>query len=295
MPDATALKMTDTLNRQGPALSATSDMPVIDITKAQPVEPKTEEPPKVEAKTEEPKAEDEGKPDETPAWMKREITIERNKRRAAEQAAADAQARLDQALQALPKAQTPKDQEADDPKPEKSAFSEPEEYVEALVEWSARSAARKARQEAMQEERERAMREAAEQTRKGWTERRQKAIAETPDWVEVAESPDVRISAAMASVITEAPNGPQIAYYLGKHPDIASGIASMSPAQAIFAMGQLASDLKSSSKPNVSKAPEPPTPIRGSRADALRKGPHEESMEEYAARRSAELRGKART
>ncbi|MDE2439738.1 MAG: hypothetical protein KGP14_01845 [Betaproteobacteria bacterium] len=308
MPDPLALTMNQNIGKQGPALSATSDMPVAapaepaapaapadpkdDATPPAPADPAPSADPKPAA--DDPHGDDGKGDDKTPPWMKAEITKERNRRREAEQKANEAQARLDQALKALEQstgkpAKTASDQIDDnDPRPSREQFEDPAAYDDALIEWSSRRASATALADAESKRVQESVQQQQEVMRKGWEGRREKAIAEMPDYAEVAESPDVQISMPMAHAIITAPNGPQIAYHLGKNPEIAARIASLPPAQAVFEMGLLAASLKVPA-PEFSKAPEPPKPI-GSRADATPKGPEEESMEEYAARRKKELR-----
>lgn len=309
MPDATALTMADVLGKSGPALSATSDMPV-----ATPAPAPAADPPAAPAAPA-PAPDATGTPsapapagetkDDTPAWMKAEITKERNRRRDAENAradaerkAAEAQARLDEALARIPKpTETPAPPA--DPRPSRESFDDPQAYDDALIEWSTRQATAKTKEvEAAQakadaEEKAAAARKEAEtaqvvEMQTKWGEARTKAIERMPDYEAVAENPEVQISMAMASVITSRPDGPDIAYHLGKNPELSARLAAMPPPQAVFEMGLLAAQLQAAAKPQISGAPDPVKPV-GSRSSATPKGPEEESMEEYAARRQKEL------
>lgn len=291
MPDETALTMTmtDLLGKDGPSLSATSDMPV--ITKQ--TETAAPAPAKKGADSaEDETVKDEPASDETPAWMKREITIERNKRRNAEQQATQAAARLDEALKAL-QIRTPETKKSDppDPRPTREQHDDPDAYDEALIEWSSRRAASAAVESETQKRVQAEQAREQETIRTGWETRRAQAIIDMPDYAEIAESPDVQISVAMAHSIITAPDGPKLAYHLGKHPEDAARIAKLPPALAVFEMGLLSAHLQTKMAPEVSKAPAPVKPL-GSRSAALRKSPNEESMEEYAARRNRELRAK---
>lgn len=58
-------------------------------------------------------------------------------------------------------------------------------------------------------------------------ERRTKAIEARPDFVEVAENPDVQVSVPMAQVIMQSDIGPDIMYYLGQNPAEAARIAAL--------------------------------------------------------------------
>lgn len=300
MADQLALTMEQNIGKQGPALSATSDMPA-------PAEPTTEAKPADAAPPAEPTPDVKDKPadatgepekdDKTPPWMKAEITKERNRRREAEQRANDSATQLAQALKTLEQvtgrnAETAgRKMEDGDPRPNREQFDNPGAYDEALIEWSSRRASATALADAESKRVQENIQQQQQVIRKTWEERRGKALADMPDYTEVAEREDLQISMPMAHAIVTAPNGPQIAYHLGKHPEEAARIASLPPAQAVFEMGLLAASLQTK-KPEVSSAPEPIKPL-GSRADATSKGPNEESMEEYAARRSKEIRVRA--
>lgn len=88
------------------------------------------------------------------------------------------------------------------------------------------------------------------------------------DYQSTAYSEAITISPAMAQVIRESEDGPAVAYYLGKNPDIAQVIAQLSPLAAARELGRLEARLadKRESVPQrtISKAPPPPAKIEGS-------------------------------
>jgi len=328
----------DVLNLRSPALSATSDMPVLSPAPAPAATAPAAAPSTsgdaaaaaaaaeaAAAEGDEADAAGKGK-DNTPAWQKAEITKERNRRRAAEtraeeaeRARADADRRLEEALKAIPKpaAETPPapPPPAEPPRPKRPLrenFEDPDAFdaalnahEDALIEWTSNSAATKAAAaaaDAAKKASEEATAKVADDARKAaeqasvekmqadWSANRAKAIEQMPDYAEVAERADLQISLAMASVITTREDGPQLAYHLGKNPEIAARLAALTPPQAVFEMGLLAAELKAPKPPELTKAPDPVRTV-GARAAATRKGPEEESMDEYAARRKTELRG----
>ena len=134
-------------------------------------------------------------------------------------------------------------------RPTRDSYSDPESYEAALVTWASSEAASRAaaemerRQTEAEEARAEAIRVAeanrVEQTRleaerqqadalrTSWETKREVALSKYEDFVEVAESPNVPISDAMALVIMNSDDGAEIAYYLGKHPDEAAKIAGM--------------------------------------------------------------------
>lgn len=309
--------MADLLGKTGPSLSATSDMPAVETpatTDAAEPAAVTDTPETAhvdEGATAETKAEDaatgddtagtetdadkSGKDDTTPPWMKREITKARNRQREAERLAAEANQRLDAALKALERQtgqsadQATKKADADDPRPKRETFDDPQAYDEALIEWSSRRASTAAATEARKESI--AAQQKAEQTRiqSEWGEKVAKVADKYPDFEDVAYSAEVPVTFAMSNAILLADNGPDLAYHLGKNPEVAKRIAALNPVQQAMEMGKLSVSLLE--KPSVSRAPPPVRPI-GTRAAAAAKSPDEMSMEEYAARRLPELRAR---
>lgn len=316
MPEAPQT-MADLLGKTGPSLSATSDMPASDpapaipdpadtgaaaTTTEAPAAPEQDAKAADDVKTEtdtgaDKTGQDTGeKPgDDTPPWMKREITKARNRQREAEAKATAAEARLDAALKALERAggesastATRKADEAD-PKPDRAKFDNPDVYDDALIEWSSRRAATAAKVELQREQTEQQQQEGFRQLQQSWTEKVEKAREDMPDFDDVALSDDLQVSQPMAIAIQSEENGADILYHLGQNPDEAKRIAALPPARQFVEIGKLAASIVK--KAEVSKAPPPPRHI-GSNARAAQKTPDEESMEEYAARRNAEERAR---
>ena len=258
--------------------------------------------------TTEPKSES----DETPAWQKREITKARNAQRAAEQARDQAMADAESARKALEalalKTAEPAPVDiAPDPRPRREAFENPDEYDTALETWAAREGERKAtaeltaRAEAERAEAARVAEEARvtaeqastaaeiERLNTAWTEKKTAAMEKYADYAEVAENDALPISVPMAHAVLQAPNGPDIAYYLGKNPAEAARIAAIgNPGLQIFEMGMLAAKI-GTPRARPSNAPAPISPLGGTSSPADTSA-REPSMAEYGARRTAELR-----
>lgn len=312
-----------------PALSATSDAPKIETVEPAAVEPvaadvvveKPVEPDADTDVTETDGAEPAPKKELEP-WAKREITKARNQKRdadaakvaaeqratAAEQRATNTDANLKRALEAVEKltgdsaANARRDAEAQDPRPNRETFDSPDAYESALIEWAGRKAAdtAKARLEAdAAEAKQKADGEATKQatdernrkTVEAWSKRRDTFAETHPDYADVAESDDLKISVPMAAAIMEDEDGPGIAYYLGQNPDEAERISQLSPNRAIAELGRIAARLNA--KPVVSTKPAPIKPLNTGTSPATRKSADEESMEEYAARRNTEMRGRS--
>lgn len=102
----------------------------------------------------------------------------------------------------------------------------------------------------------------------------------------------LKISPAMAAEIKESEIGPEVAYYLGKNPDISAEIARLPERAAVRRMTLLESDLtseKTKAGKKVSDAPPPPPKIPSGDA-ALEKG-YSEGMSdaEFAKLRRKEI------
>lgn len=74
------------------------------------------------------------------------------------------------------------------------------------------------------------------------------------------------ISDQVASIVMDFEDGPELAYYLGKNPDVATRISGLSERMASAELGRISNRLSSQkSKPKiVSKAPPPPKKLEGS-------------------------------
>lgn len=182
----------------------------------------------------------------------------------------------------------------EEPRPDRSKFSNDEEYIEAVAEWKADQRLAKREQE-QAEARSKAERE---QLVKGWQAAQQRARAEIDDYDDVIKGSDVQLPGHLHQAILESDVGPHLAYYFAKHPDEAKRYVGMSPTKALRELGRLedrlsegADDEHPAAKPSPktevekSKAPPPITPVKDGRA--VDPGPAQ-SFEEYRARRLAE-------
>jgi hypothetical protein len=331
----------DLLDTSPPALSATSDMPVIE-TKPDAEQPKTEAKPESKPAPEEAKAEvakvaapDEGKkpeesapteqPEDDPAAnaeppkakgvQKRidELVRQREEEKAEKLrllALVEQYQKPKQELEAKPDDEDPAPQ-----RPTREAFADPTGYEQALADyadakadWSARHAVQEALAAEAKKTEQRQIEDGQRLTREAYAKRVEKAVEEYPDYKAVAESPDVMVSIPMAHAILHSEHGPKIAYHLGKNPEEAKRISTLSPPVQLIEMGLLVARLTMPSapaakeapapqKPAVSAAPKPLKPLE-SKSDPVSKAPQDMSMDEYAEhvkRRDAPKRAGART
>jgi len=309
--------MPDILTNDAPALSATSDMPEIEAPTPPPAPPEPdavetpteaadegEAPEAIEAAETEEAAtgEPEAKPQPKQNSYQRRISELAAARRAAEERADRAIAALEafaKTSQPPPPVETKPDTPAPEPRPARDDFADPDAYDTALIEWSARQTARITAAEV--EQREAARRAAEEKARSDaaaqeeinrlgtqWAERRAKALEAHPDFMEVAENPSLMIPETMLPALLELDNGPEVLYHLGNNPEEAARIAKLAPRQQDIALGRISERLAQPTRPQVTRAPKPITPV-GNRNPAGEKDPNDMTTEEYAAYRLPKL------
>ena len=110
--------------------------------------------------------------------------------------------------------------------------------------------------------------------RESFDKKAEKVAERFPDFKEVVHNPTLPINEAMAEFIAESDVGPEIAYHLGKDPDLAERIAGMSPIRAARELARIESEL-SQLKAKPSKAPEPISPV-GNRGRVASSAPADE-------------------
>jgi hypothetical protein len=163
-------------------------------------------------------------------------------------------------------AQAEADEVGPEPKPEQ--FSDMYEYAKALAEYTAD------KKLAERDREEKARKAAAEQDAKfkAWADRVNAAKNELPDFDDMVQSSDVRVTDPVRDAIIESEHGPQILYYLAENAEYAKKLADMSVVSAVREIGKIEArfvrDAKESApaaKPVVgkSKAPAPINPLRG--------------------------------
>lgn len=124
-----------------------------------------------------------------------------------------------------------------------------------------------------------------------WAGKKAEAIKALPDYEEVIEESDAPLSPVMEEAIVTSDIGPNIAYYLAKHPEQATQIHRMKPIAAAKAIGKIEAVLSTRGGKRVSKAPAPAKPIGGSGGGA-KKNPENMSQAEYEAWRLQQIKKK---
>ncbi len=95
-----------------------------------------------------------------------------------------------------------------------------------------------------------------------------------PDFEELLLSTDAEISNSVRDMIIESDVGGRIHYHLAENPELAARLNSLSESKAAKEIGRLEATLETVVKKepvaNVSKAPQPITPVKGgSRTDVI--------------------------
>jgi hypothetical protein len=128
-------------------------------------------------------------------------------------------------------------------RPTPTQYGSHEEFIEALADWKAGQLLQQQRQaELVQAEQAR-----AREIFDTYNQAANSARAKYPDFEKVVGRRDLKIPQAAQIAIIEAGNsGPDIAYYLGKHPEMCRELTEMSPMRAIARVGQIEAELQGS-------------------------------------------------
>jgi hypothetical protein len=200
-----------------------------------------------------------------------EITKQREAAREEARLEREQRERLETRLKELeskvtPQAQAPQDDIGEEPTPDQ--FSDMYEYAKALAEYTAdKKLAERDQQEANRKA-------AAEQEVKfkAWADRVNAAKSNLPDFDDMVQSSEVRVSDPVRDAIIESEHGPQILYYLAENTEFAQKLAGMSLVSAVREIGKIEARYERDAKATVpdvkpvvgkSKAPAPISPLRG--------------------------------
>jgi hypothetical protein len=222
-----------------------------------------------------------------------ELVHKRREAEAKAEAAERSKTELEARLKALEVRAAPGDVA---PRPERNAFADDEQFIEALSEWKADAAIRK-----REKQQEQAQAQAAQTAlERKWAERQERVRAEVDDYAEVISASKVNLPTHMHQAILESDQGPYLAYYFAKHPEEAKRFEAMTPTTALRQLGKLEDALEADDEPvptpvarktspavEISKAPPPIRQVRET-ASAI-PGPAK-NFEDYRAQRLAQRR-----
>ena len=226
----------------------------------------------------EPAAEDKDAPEndtksDKPNKLEKRFSEMTRKQKDAEDRASREADRADALERKLKALEAPQVQKADDDlvPPNRDNYSDPFKYAEDLAKFSAKNAVRE--HKALQEF-EKAQ-EARLKVINAWDKQLENAKVEMPDFEELLLSTDAEISNSVRDMIIESDIGAKILYHLAENPELSEKLNSMSESKAAKEIGRLEAKLetvvaKKEPVANVSKAPQPITPVKGgSRTDVI--------------------------
>ena len=153
--------------------------------------------------------------------------------------------------------------------PEREAFRNEDEYIQAQIEHLAE---KKAIEKLQEREAFKRQQEQAET----FLEKAEKATEKYPDFQVVVSNPNLKINEGMAEFIADSELGADVAYYLGTNPMKAAQIAQMSPIKAARELTRIEAEIDAKPKPRLTKAPEPISPVGGKGASSSSSLPSDE-------------------
>lgn len=179
-------------------------------------------------------------------------------------------------------------QQQEPQRPQRNQFKDDEEWVEALTEYKVELALQKNNKQQPDDSRD--------EPETDWDELVEEARERHEDYDDIVQGSDVKIkNQGMEQAITSSGVGPEIAYYLAKHPREARRIDKLSPMAAIRAVGaiedRITSSVKKKNNANVrgNKSDyEPIEPVSGTGAGA--KDPEKMPIGEWMRHEQARLK-----
>ncbi len=197
--------------------------------------------------------------------------------------------------------------EAEDPAPHRNDYDDPDEFTAAISAHAARSELRKSAMAAKEaaEARAEEAKKASDEARQAdvqkqidalhsnFQKRQAEVKPEYPDYDEkVTNNTELQLRNDVFFAIEQSPDSPHLLYHLAMNPDEAASLNKLGQLQVAMRLGELQAELRLARKPKVSRAAAPIKPV-GNRASPQAKSPHEETMDEYAARREQEMKASA--
>lgn len=191
-------------------------------------------------------------------------------------------------------AQARPQQQKDAGAPRLEQFDDFESYMQARDDYVAAMAEKRFEArvtKAQQEESEKKAKEAQSRVLSSWQDKQAAAEEKYADFEEVVGESKAPVTPPMWNAMMESDVGPDISYYLAKHPDEASRIAQLSPIRQIAEIVKLEAKVSEPPVKKVTEAPAPITPT-GSKAKAD-KDPAQMTDAEFAAWRKRQIAQRA--
>lgn len=179
--------------------------------------------------------------------------------------------------------------------PREEDYKSYEDYLEAKTDYKATKAAAEAERKVlaqvnavMDRDRQARQQEVAQRQARSWADA---GTSKYADFGDVVMADDLRISPAMRDVILTDPAGHDVAYWLGKNPDVTAKISALPPLRQAQELGRIAARFEGSQQSvnRTQKTTSAPPPVRpsGSRG-TVSKDPGRMSMDEYRTWRMAQ-------
>lgn len=201
--------------------------------------------------------------------------------------AAEEKARADLLERQLTEARAPK-AEAPTGAPRLEEFGyDAEAYAKAYGKFEAE----RALQEHQEKQRTESQKQYQQRLVSEWNIKAERADDKYDDFDEVVG--DLKPTAPWSVAIMESDNAEDVAYYLAKHLDEATRIASLSPTGQIRAIGRLEAKLLAEppKKPEPSKAPAPIAPVTGVKPASNELPSEEDDMRTWIRKRNKQVHG----
>lgn len=167
-------------------------------------------------------------------------------------------------------------------------FETYDQYVAAIAERQAATVIQRQLQELQQREEQNRQHARQQEVQTALMSKMETAAERYDDFAEVVTDPNTQITTTMVEALAETENAGDIAYFLGKNPDKARVIASLSPLAQAREIGRL--DERLGAQQKSVKKPAPVTaPVRGEGGRFVKDESKMTDAEYYAARRAQKI------
>jgi hypothetical protein len=133
-------------------------------------------------------------------------------------------------------------------KPTPDQFKTYEEYVEALADFKADQRIEQKLRSQQESQEKQSENDRLKETFAAYNQRVQEAQGRYDDFDEVVGRSDIQIPQAVQMAVIELENGPDVAYYLGSHPEVCRELCKKSPMAAVAHLGRIAATLEADSE-----------------------------------------------
>jgi hypothetical protein len=248
---------------------------------AEPKEGEEEEPAKTEEKeeaaAEEKKEEGEEEEPSLPKGVQKRIDVITRKRREAERQAEALLKENEELKRLIQTAETEKKISLELEEPDIDKFETEEEYQKAIIDYRVNLVLAKQAEEVRKEQAAAAQREQERIAQKKLEDIQaslSKGYGKYDDFEDAIQ--DLNVTGDMLYIMDRLPNMADVAYYLGKNPDVTTEIVEMTAYDATFKLKEISDKLKAK---KTTKAPAPIKPVTATGGDI--KTPEQMSMAEY--------------